>query len=243
VVTVLSPHLDDAVLDCWSVLTSAAEVRVVNVFAGEPGAEAGLGWWDDATGAEDSAERMRLRREEDAEALAQAGCAPVNLDFLEDQYRGGRPVPGDDLFEAVLPHLEGDLAYVPAGIGLHGDHVAVRSLLAPLRERGTAVGLYADIPYCVRHGWPGWVTGDPPGRADEHWVSCLGGTADGLRPRVVRLDAAAQERKRRALVTYRSQFAALRVGSSRHVADPDVLLFEVLWEPADGPAIDSASRA
>ena len=33
---VLSPHLDDAVIDCWSVLTDSGDVRVVNIFAGVP---------------------------------------------------------------------------------------------------------------------------------------------------------------------------------------------------------------
>ena len=34
---VLSPHWDDAVLDCWSLLASSRELTVVNVFAGIPG--------------------------------------------------------------------------------------------------------------------------------------------------------------------------------------------------------------
>ncbi|MGH2855333.1 MAG: hypothetical protein ACRDLF_14200, partial [Solirubrobacteraceae bacterium] len=50
---VLSPHWDDAVLDCWSLLSSDREVHVVNLFAGVP-APGRLGPWDAITGAEDS---------------------------------------------------------------------------------------------------------------------------------------------------------------------------------------------
>ena len=32
----LAPHWDDAVFNCWSLLTSERDVRVINVFAGIP---------------------------------------------------------------------------------------------------------------------------------------------------------------------------------------------------------------
>src|SRR3712207_3185736 len=93
-VTILSPHHDDAVLSCWSLLTAPGDVRVINVFAGVP-ADVTLGWWDRETGASDSAERMRERRVEDAEALAAVGRAALDLDLLEDQYRTEPPDPGE----------------------------------------------------------------------------------------------------------------------------------------------------
>src|SRR6266851_9160100 len=46
---VLSPHWDDAVLDCWSLLASSRELTVVNVFAGIPGPNR-LTIWDATTG-------------------------------------------------------------------------------------------------------------------------------------------------------------------------------------------------
>lgn len=33
---VLSPHLDDAVINCWSLLTADRDVTVVNVFTASP---------------------------------------------------------------------------------------------------------------------------------------------------------------------------------------------------------------
>jgi len=228
---ILAPHLDDAVLSCWSVVDSAADVSVLNVFAGLPPAGK-CGWWDRETGAMDSAARMRERRSEDAEALAQAGRNPVNLDFLEHQYREDEQPGTEELLEAIASHVRGRVVYGPAGIGDHADHVLVRCVLGELRRRGTDVRLYADLPYCAREGWPERVAED--GRPK----------LPGLRARTVRLDANAQKRKLRALETYRTQFAALTAGSSLRVIDPEVLPFEVLWEPvgSEAPTL-AASRS
>ena len=91
---ILSPHFDDAVLSCWHVLASAGEVLVVNVFAGEPPART-LGWWDRLAGATDSAAAVRMRIEEDRQALALAGRTAVNLPFLDSQYRQPDQAPGE----------------------------------------------------------------------------------------------------------------------------------------------------
>src|ERR1700684_3438790 len=67
----LSPHWDDAVFDCWALLTDPAELHVINVFAGIP--QVGrLTRWDRITGAVESAARARERIAEDADALARA---------------------------------------------------------------------------------------------------------------------------------------------------------------------------
>src|SRR5437764_15405533 len=91
---ILSPHLDDAVLSCWHLLTQVGEVAVINVFAGVPTELGGPAWWDEYTGASDSAERVRERIEEDRTALAVAGRTAVNLGFLDEQYRSEeQPLP------------------------------------------------------------------------------------------------------------------------------------------------------
>src|SRR5439155_1765477 len=82
----LSPHWDDAVLDCWSVLSAGGGLTVVNVFAGSP-APGTITLWDSITGASDSAARTQERRAEDAAALSRAAREPVNLPFLDSQYR------------------------------------------------------------------------------------------------------------------------------------------------------------
>ena len=68
--TILSPHLDDAVLSLWHVLTHPGEVAVVNVFGGSPDGHAGDAWWDRLTGGEDSVVRVGERHAEDQAAPA-----------------------------------------------------------------------------------------------------------------------------------------------------------------------------
>ena len=86
-VAILSPHLDDAVLSCWHVLTQPGEVVVINVFAGAPEGRDTVAWWDRYTGATDSRDRVRERAKEDRTALSLAGRTAVNLDLLDEQYR------------------------------------------------------------------------------------------------------------------------------------------------------------
>ena len=70
---ILSPHLDDAVLSCWHLLSGPGDVSVINVFAGSPPPGSGASWWDRLSGATDSAARMAERLAEDREAFAIAG--------------------------------------------------------------------------------------------------------------------------------------------------------------------------
>ena len=104
-IVILSPHLDDAVLSCWHVLTQPGEVEVVTVFAGVPRGLTAPAWWDQYTGAADSAARVRERIEEDRRALAVAGRAATNLGFLDEQYRNGAPdlAPLTEQIEPLLP--------------------------------------------------------------------------------------------------------------------------------------------
>jgi hypothetical protein len=47
---ILSPHFDDAVLDCWGVIAGPGAVEVVNVFAAAPDPGT-VTLWDSITGA------------------------------------------------------------------------------------------------------------------------------------------------------------------------------------------------
>src|SRR5206468_12391212 len=56
----LSPHLDDAVINCWSVLTADGDVQAVNVCSRPP--DPGFTpYWDRNCGAEDSPTHCRAR--------------------------------------------------------------------------------------------------------------------------------------------------------------------------------------
>ena len=235
----LSPHLDDAVLDCWRELASQEPVRVVNLFAGVPPAGTPVPLWDRITGASDSSARMRERLAEDARAIALAGREPLNLPFLDAQYpRTARPAPAD-LDRELAARLAGERfarVLAPAAIGGHPDHLLARRYARVLARAGFAVALYAELPYCVAHGWPGWVDGRSEDRCrdvDPFWSSFLAGVPELGRlraARVVRLDDAAAAAKLEAMRCYRTQLPALSAGARGLLEDPEIHRWEVSWQ-------------
>jgi LmbE family N-acetylglucosaminyl deacetylase len=235
---VLSPHLDDAVIDCWSVLTADREIAVVTVFAGVPGQAGVLVHWDRLAGATDSAALMRARREEDRRALALAGREPRHLDLLPDPYRTPRRTPLladlDRAVTAAVPAASAVLA--PAVLGVvHPDHLLVRSYALAVAGAGVPVELYADQPYAVQYGWPHWVTGgepDPHLDVDAVWQATPGRVApvgEAASARVVALDAPARAAKLEAMRAYETQFPMLDRGPIGQLSTPLVHGYEVLW--------------
>jgi LmbE family N-acetylglucosaminyl deacetylase len=234
---VLSPHLDDAVIDCWSVLPSAS---VVTVFAGVPSRPGVLVHWDAVVGARDSASLMRARREEDRAALSLAGVSPIHLDLLPDPYRRSSEHPTLSAIDTVVSSAvpAASKVYAPAVLGvIHPDHELVRSYALALARAGVAVELYADQPYAVQYGWPSWVTGAEPDAyldVDAHWNATPGRHPDVNRAnaRVVALDDGARERKLEAMRAYATQFAMLDRGPIGQLSNPAVHGYEVFWRVA-----------
>lgn len=232
---ILSPHFDDAVLSCWHVLAAAGEVLVVNVFTGEPRAGT-LGWWDRLAGATDSAVAVRMRLEEDSQALALAGRAAVNLPFLDGQYRRPDQAP-DEIVEALRGVLvAGTRIYAPAGLGdHHRDHTAVRAAALALHAEGADVALYADLPHATMLGWPRWVLdGHSLGadRAGARWAAELESTGIPVERMVAaaqRLPAEDHAGKLAAVRAYRSQIAPLQEAFGSSLEDPQSLGIEVEW--------------
>lgn len=249
VAAILSPHLDDAVLSCWQPLTQPGEVIVVNVFAGVPATNGALAWWDELTGANDSAQRVRERVEEDRKALAHAGREPVNLGFLDEQYRDAEqslvPVAAQ-IEERLEPGVH---VYAPAALGDHADHVLVRAAALGLRAKGFEVSLYADLPHATLHGWPAWVTqagtAASPDLAAALWDRALGET--GVSPatmsrEVHELDPRGHARKLEAVHAYVTQLRGLVEFGGRPLTDRETLGYEVVWR-LPKPAIRSPARA
>jgi LmbE family N-acetylglucosaminyl deacetylase len=237
---VLSPHLDDAVIDCWSVLSSTDPVTVVTVCAGIP-RPGPAGHWDALAGARDRAQLMRERRAEDVAALALAGRSGLHLTFPEAGHRRGPPPPLSAIDRALRRHLPSASAvYAPAVLGTrHPDHALVRAYALALAAHGVPVLLYADAPYAVIYGWPAWVTGAPPDPhldVDRYWRGA--GDDDGLTARagaqVVRLTAQQAEAKLAAMRTYRSQFSVLDRGPTGLLSNPAVHGYEVFWTVPTG---------
>jgi len=237
-IVVLSPHLDDAVLSTWSVVTDGREVTVVNVFTGVPG-PLPVPRWDRLCGAHDSEAQMHARLEEDRAALALAGRSAVCLPFPERQYRDAEPEKEElatALTEAVPAASE---LYAPAGIGGHGDHLLARDLALDLSGRlGLRLSLYAELPYAVRFGWPSWVTGeeaDPRVVVDADWEAWLEGAPvprSALTARVRRLGQDEMRAKLAAMRRYWTQFPLLNQGPIGLLEHPLVLPWEVAWSVA-----------
>jgi LmbE family N-acetylglucosaminyl deacetylase len=245
---ILSPHLDDAVLSCWHVLSDPDdEVSVINVFAGVPEGLRAPAWWDEFTGATDSAERVRERIEEDRRALALARRQPTNLGFLDAQYRDR-----DQPLGPILKQIEGQLPpdahiYAPAAFADHPDHLLVREAALALREAGLNVSLYADLPHANVHGWPAWVPGagrpatkDLAALAWERALKSTGLAAAQLSPTVHALDDEARDRKMAAVRMYRTQIRALEQFVDRPLSDREALGYEVDW--TTGQALRAAGR-
>jgi LmbE family N-acetylglucosaminyl deacetylase len=204
------------------VLRGPGEATVANLCTAVP-PSGRPGELDRAKGARDAASFMAERLREDAEALSVAGCARVDLGFLDIQYRDGPLSAGAvrNAVEAAVPLPRA--IYAPAGLGGHPDHLVAReAAIAIGRSAGVPVSLYADLPYAVRVGWPHWVTGAPPRPhlvPEARWERHLPAGVD-LEPRVRALSPDETALKVRALETYRTQFSVLNAGPLDRLRHP-----------------------
>jgi LmbE family N-acetylglucosaminyl deacetylase len=237
---IISPHLADAVLSCFSALR-AGPALVINVCTGAPAAGT-LGDWDRASGATDSAARMRERVAEDEAVLRSVGAAPNNLGLVEAQYRSAAldAIAVGAALEAAIP--EGVAVLAPAGIGGHADHVGVReAALAVGQRRGCPVYLYADFPYALWSGGAGATnagTAADPG--DLRLPRRLGRAFEGA-PAVVTLGPADCRRKLELAQGYRSQL----IGAGTDLLDwlrPPGRAWEAFWPRTASSAIGARAR-
>ncbi|MEO6504034.1 MAG: PIG-L family deacetylase [Jatrophihabitantaceae bacterium] len=235
----LSPHLDDAVLSCFAVLSRQGITRtVLTVFAGvpEPGT---AGEWDAAQGVTHSDEHMRERVTDDLDVLAGLGARAVHLPLLDQQYRTSR-LTARSLARRLEQHVEGADVYAPAGFGQHPDHVLVRDAALRAIASMASLRLYADLPYAATPGWP----------LDCRDGSCRRDLRDVLprsaRPRVTGCEHEAltpetASAKMRCLAKYRSEFPLLDAPSGalrRRAVDR----FEARWAVRPGVGRPQAGR-
>lgn len=167
---VISPHADDAVLSCYTLLTSPESFRefcgggdtatdnvyVVNMFAGLPPRNMTTAW-DRECGVRSSWAQVHRRIGEDAEILAGLGLSPYYLDELDGQYRPDGPEPDlARIAQGILDQVEVDensvvwmpLAHYDEGKPTHADHVLARAAAEVLvGDTGARGHYYADLPY------------------------------------------------------------------------------------------------
>lgn len=203
------------------------QVDVVTVFTALPPEGLECPAWDSLTGALNSRARVIERRQEDYSALAHFDIVPKRLDFLDSQYQRN-PYTVNDLQSLISLISRYEEVWLPAGIGLHSDHVLVRQagLAAPGERK---IILYADLPYAARFGWPFWLTGTKAHKylnvdrwyASQFQVTGLKNVLSVI-PR--NLDEHEQNVKIQAMDEYATQMAALE-----QMRDPAILRYELYW--------------
>jgi LmbE family N-acetylglucosaminyl deacetylase len=234
-VVVVSPHLDDAVLSAFGLLTEASSATVLTVFAGIPDDSVPPGEYDRLTRSASPRARMLARREEDARVLGWLGVGHIHLDYFDHPYRTADPQTADlaRAIAAVLP--DHDTLVIPAAIGAHPDHVLARDAALLLPVVGVHLAM-ADLPYAAVFGWPEAVMGRPdPPYLDPSaaWAPALKRLtqSSGHVPELIvdRLSRSVQRRKLAAVHGYRTQFDAQEAGPSRGVSHPRRRGCEVAW--------------
>ncbi|MEI7770652.1 MAG: PIG-L family deacetylase [Chloroflexales bacterium] len=216
----LSPHLDDAALSCGGSIArfvaGGQSVLVVNICAGSPPADSVFSPFAQQMHRQwalPPAEAVRLRIQEDVEALETLGADCYLLDRLDAIYRMpaayvddatlfGTVAPGDPLADslrglisALAARFPAAIFYAPLGVGQHVDHQATYDSTAEFVRSGLSVAFYEDFPYAATAG------------ALEHRLAQIGG-AEIFLPSITAIDATLA-RKISAVESYRSQISTL----------------------------------
>jgi LmbE family N-acetylglucosaminyl deacetylase len=199
-VLILSTHLDDAVLSCTDLLRSQSSPAVATVFAGAP-AVVHKGYNSECTGQSFAPDAMRVRRDEDLEALNFLGATPIWLDLFESDYAGFRPSVGfDESLQSAISQTINDVkptsVFLPLGL-IHPDHVALsKAGVALIPQFPVAWYMYLDLPY----------------GAGQRWVVMRRRVALRRQVRLRSLNGGASEPglKQRAMSFYQSQYEVTR---------------------------------
>lgn len=224
---VVSPHLDDAALSCALRLLDAAGAEVLTICAGIPPVGTPLSAWDRLTGATDAAERAAQRRAEDAAAWASFGLPCRQLDHVDAEgINIDWGAVSADISRAALGH---DLVLLPAGIGGHGHHVAVRD--AGIRAAaGRPILFYGDLPYAAFYGWPGT---NSYLDIESYWRDAFASLTPAVAvssPRLLTLDIEQRQRKLDLLRHYSSQWSAVTGGSLDLATRTSLFDYEIEFE-------------
>lgn len=202
-VVVLSPHLDDAVLNCWHTISNN-DCMVLTVFAGVP-RKGTTKLWDLLCGEHDGNRMMCTRRQENENALAGTGCTIQNFDYLDQQYRGtDTAVDIDQLVTSILLAAPKDATFLAplaaSRLFHHEDHLMLRTVGIRLMHEKRHVQFYPDSPYMSL-----------PTKPNTTYTVKLNALAKGIVKRDVAvveriLSVAEQIKKMRALEAYESQY-------------------------------------
>jgi len=212
---IISPHCDDAVFACGSLLETYPGSTVVTVCAEGPAPDGSLTEWDRSSGFRTGDDVMAVRRREDARALSLLGAHALWLSFYDSQYR--QPASCSDLVhalsvvvETVSPHS----LFVPMGL-FHSDHRLTSEACLGLRGWYPEFAWYFYEDALYRH---------IPDLLSERLAHLR---TRGIRARRINLGPLWSEHKRPAVQCYGSQLRALTTPG--RPGYEDVFLPERYW--------------
>lgn len=207
---ILSPHLDDAVFDCWHLLTKADTV-VLNVFSGIP-PEGTKALWDRICGEADSHKMVQMRLAENQTAMGFSGNPnqQLFLGLLDAQYRHGS---GELSVSDLADNIEKDtpknsLFFAPLAISRifrHPDHVRIRKVGLELLRRGHKVGFFPDYPYMTTPQKP------KSEKLNQIRIRAEKELGISLTFEILELTSEQLETKRNAMKAYKTQYRVINI--------------------------------
>ncbi len=227
---ILSPHLDDAVINCWHLITDP-DSTLLNVFSGIPpkGTHA---WWDRMCREADSHKMVQIRLSENAAAVSISGNTNPQqfLNLLDKQYRGSGndPMVNDlaDQIEAFIPKAATIFAPLALSrIFRHPDHVLVRLAALELHRRNYQVQFYPDQPYMTLPY--------KPRQLKLKHIQALAERVIGFKliAQIVPLSQEQLEFKRKAMKTYDSQYTLLNIPTLGAMDRISKRPYELIFKP------------
>ncbi len=224
-IVILSPHLDDAIISCFSQIQTN-NVTIINIFAGTPDKSTRT-IWDLVCGQLNSSKMMEHRKSENNQLMKSLGITSIDLDYLDHQYRSNN-INYDHIMNNILKLSPSDSTFlVPLAVGSifrHLDHVVTRNLGLALLERRNEVIFYADQPYMR------------VGQTNKKYLKKLTKRIESdlrLRGTIipVRLNRNQQKLKLISMKAYRSQYNMLNLISLGALSRKNNLKPEILFKP------------
>jgi LmbE family N-acetylglucosaminyl deacetylase len=228
---IISPHLDDAVIDCWHLVANPDSI-LVNVFSGIP-AQGTHAWWDRLCGEPDSHKMVQMRLKENAMAVSISGNANPQqfLGFLDNQYRRADNVPLVSDLANLIDKSTPKTATIFAPLALsriyrHPDHVLGRLTALELYKRNYRVRFYPDQPYMSLPSKPR----EPKIKRTQDLAKKVLGLS--LVAQVVPLSEDQLMLKHEAMKAYRSQYTLLNVPTLGAMDRISKRPYELIFTPA-----------
>src|SRR3989344_4554149 len=174
-ILILSPHLDDAVLDCCDHILSwkkaGHSISIVTVFTKFTNRYISqtARKYMQRSGFNNTKDFEAARKVEDVRAMKLLDVEWKHLNYVDGWYRIFKNAPiynGEELFTGKISEVEFDLleeirnslrvyheydhVCIPLGIGRHTDHVIVRNVAESMFNH-RKIDFYADFPYAYQY--------------------------------------------------------------------------------------------